>query len=218
MARTVVRRAGSARWNERRLASTLVTGSPGGRAGHRLALSLPAHGGASTRQRFRIAPVRVRSISTSCAVSGGRRLLRHPRLDRLHQREPSRRSESGVSVNLHPGPPCSGRQEPRASWRARMSFRRSQHVAESRAKDLVRPISKSTWPGLGATGRATEADPFRCPRLVPLRPAMTSVPIRAYRKVDPVWTVAGRYWALRAASARIASYRCISGHTAGPGP
>jgi hypothetical protein len=31
-------------------------------------------------------------------------------LDRLHQREPARRPESGVSVNLHPGPPWLGRQ------------------------------------------------------------------------------------------------------------
>lgn len=41
---------------------------------------------------------------------GSCRLLRHLRLDRLHQREPARWSESSVSVNLHPGPPWLGRQ------------------------------------------------------------------------------------------------------------
>ena len=42
--------------------------------------------------------------------AGSCRLLRHPRLDRLHQCEPARWSESGVSVNLHPAPPWLGRQ------------------------------------------------------------------------------------------------------------
>ena len=35
--------------------------------------------------------------------------------------------ESSVTVNVHPGPPCLGRQ-PQASWRARMPFSCSQGV------------------------------------------------------------------------------------------
>jgi hypothetical protein len=37
---------------------------------------------------------------------GGRdRLLRHPGIDRLNERKPPSRSELGVSVKLHAGPP-----------------------------------------------------------------------------------------------------------------
>ena len=59
-----------------------------------------------------------REIAVPPAVGCGRRDIEggscrpqcHPRLDRLHQRQPSRWSESGVTVNLHPGPPSLGRQ------------------------------------------------------------------------------------------------------------
>jgi hypothetical protein len=39
------------------------------------------------------------------AEGGGRRLLRHPRSDRLRQRKPASRSELRSRVNIHPGPP-----------------------------------------------------------------------------------------------------------------
>jgi hypothetical protein len=49
-------------------------------------------------------------------VEGGScRPQRHPRLDRFDQRQPPRWSESGVTVNLHPGPPCLGVRT-QASW------------------------------------------------------------------------------------------------------
>jgi len=41
-------------------------------------------------------------------AEGGRgRLLRHPISNRLRQREPSCRSELGITVHDHPGPPLS---------------------------------------------------------------------------------------------------------------
>ncbi len=94
-----------------------------------------ARSGRATISQTSVAP---RRPSTSDATSGGpwpapRRRRQLPpsassQLDRLHQREPARWSESGVSVNIHPGPPWLWASEPQASWRARMPIRRSQRV------------------------------------------------------------------------------------------
>jgi hypothetical protein len=73
-------------------------------------------------------------------VEGGScRPQRHPRLDRFHQRQPSRWSESGVTVNLHPGPPCLGRQRPQASGRARMAFQLFTRCVGGSARPYGRP-------------------------------------------------------------------------------
>src|SRR5690349_9921377 len=74
------------------------------------------------------------------AESGRGRLLRHPFRDRLRQRQPPRRSELGITVHDHPGPPLSRESlsRPTASGEARTYFRRSQRLW---AGQLVRTIS-----------------------------------------------------------------------------
>ena len=58
--------------------------------------------------------------------SGSCRSQRHSRLERFHQRQPCRRSESSATVNLHPGPPCLGRQITKLLGGPGSPFRRSQ--------------------------------------------------------------------------------------------